>query len=77
GLQYILGWKSLSYKDPGGSPTLQDMLVSLRTGHTAKIMLLDVQTKLNYFPSTMLFISGLVLEYVVGPWDGGEHFIIA
>jgi hypothetical protein len=53
------------------------MLVSLGTGHTAKITLPDVRAELDYFPGTMLFISGLVLEHAVGPWDGGERFVIA
>jgi hypothetical protein len=36
----------------------------------------DVQAELDYFPGTMLYISGRVLEYSVGPWDNGEHFMI-
>lgn len=77
GLEVIVNRVTLSHRDPGGSATLQDMLVSLGTGHTAKITLPDVRAELDYFPGTMLFISGLVLEHAVGPWDGGERFVIA
>ena len=77
GLEVIANRVTLSHRDPGGSPTLHDLLVSLGVGHNAKITLADVRAELDYFPGTMLFISGIVLEHAVGPWDLGERFVIA
>lgn len=68
---------TLSHRDPGGSPSLYDLLVSLGKGHTAKLTLADVEAELDYFPGTMLFISGIILEHSVGPWVSGERFVIA
>lgn len=77
GLEVIANRVTFSHRDAGGSPTLQDLLVSLGTGHAAKITLADVHAELNYFPGTMLFISGMVLEHAVLPWGHGERFVIA
>ncbi|KAG1822963.1 uncharacterized protein BJ212DRAFT_1211751, partial [Suillus subaureus] len=65
GLELIVNRVTLSHRDPGGSATLYDLLVSLGKGHHAKITLPDIQAELDYLPGTMLFISGIVLEHVV------------
>jgi hypothetical protein len=77
GLEIIVNRVTLSHRDAGGSPTLFDLLVSLGIGHTATMKLADVQAELDYFPGTMLFIAGRVLEHSVGPWGNGERFVIA
>ncbi|KAG2029992.1 hypothetical protein BDR03DRAFT_1017653 [Suillus americanus] len=77
GLEVIVNRVTLSHRDAGGSPTLFDLLVSLGTGHTATMKLADVQAELDYFPGTMLYIAGRVLEHSVGPWVDGERFVIA
>ncbi|KAG2084905.1 hypothetical protein BD769DRAFT_1374620, partial [Suillus cothurnatus] len=77
GLEIIVNRITLSHRDGGGSPTLYDLLISLGVGHAATIKLADVQAELDYFPGTMLYISGRVLEHSVGPWDNGERFVIA
>ncbi|KAG2121483.1 hypothetical protein DEU56DRAFT_711668, partial [Suillus clintonianus] len=77
GLEVIANRLTLSHRDGGGSPTLYDLLVSLGIGHTATLKLADVKAELDYFPGTMLHISGMVLEHSVGPWNEGERFVIA
>lgn len=77
GLEVIVNRTTLSHRDPGGSTTLFDLLVSLGKSHAAKITLPDVQAELDYFPGTMLLISGIVLEHAVGPWGDGERYVIA
>ncbi|KAG2340047.1 hypothetical protein BDR05DRAFT_853957, partial [Suillus weaverae] len=65
GLEVIINWVTLSHRDPSGAPTLYNLLVSLGIGHTATMKLVDVQAELDYFPRTMLYISGKVLEHLV------------
>ncbi|KAG2059843.1 hypothetical protein BDR06DRAFT_865312, partial [Suillus hirtellus] len=79
GLEIIVNRVTLSHRDPGGSPSLYDLLVSLEKGHVAKLTLADVEAELDYFPGTMVFISGIILEHStsVGPWGSGERFVIA
>ncbi|KAG2352438.1 hypothetical protein BDR07DRAFT_1253995, partial [Suillus spraguei] len=77
GLEVIVNRVTLSHRDPGGAPTLYDLLVSLGKGHAAKMRLADVQAELDYFPGTMLFICGIILEHSVQPWVDGERFVIA
>ncbi|KAG1771373.1 hypothetical protein EV702DRAFT_977427 [Suillus placidus] len=40
--EIIVHWVTWSHKDPGGTPTLYDLLVSLGIGHTATMKLADV-----------------------------------
>ncbi|KAG2355374.1 hypothetical protein BDR07DRAFT_1493293 [Suillus spraguei] len=77
GLEVIVNRVTLSHRDGGGAPTLYDLLVSLGIGHTATMKLADVGAELDYFPGTMVYISGILLEHSVGPWANGERFVIA
>ncbi|KAG1717283.1 hypothetical protein EDB19DRAFT_1651486, partial [Suillus lakei] len=77
GLEIIANRVTPSHRDGGGAPPLHDLLVSLGIGHTATIKLADVQAELDYFPGTMLYISGIILEHSVGPWVDGERFVVA
>ncbi|KAG2335981.1 hypothetical protein BDR05DRAFT_897390, partial [Suillus weaverae] len=77
GLEVIVNRVTLSHRDPGGAPTLYDLLVSLGIGHTATMKLADVQAELDYFPGTILYIAGKVLEHSVGPWVNGDRIVIA
>ncbi|KAG2150756.1 uncharacterized protein EDB93DRAFT_1051873, partial [Suillus bovinus] len=54
-----------------------DLLVSLGSEHEAKLTLPDVGAELDYYPGTMVFISGKVLEHSVGLWIKGERLVIA
>ncbi|KAG2079127.1 hypothetical protein BDR04DRAFT_997651, partial [Suillus decipiens] len=58
--------------DTGGSPSLFDLLISLGSGHEAKLTLADVGAELDYNPGIMVFISGKVLKHSIGPWGPGE-----
>ncbi|KAG0703425.1 hypothetical protein DFH29DRAFT_874531 [Suillus ampliporus] len=77
GLEIIANRTTLSHRDPGGAPSLFDLLISLGSGHEAKLMLADVGAELNYCPGTMVFISGKVLQHSIGPWGPGERLVIA
>ncbi|KAG1860086.1 hypothetical protein F4604DRAFT_1588639 [Suillus subluteus] len=72
GLEVIVNQVTLSYRDTGSSPTLFDLLVSLGTSHTTTMKLAKVQAELDYFPGTMLYIAGRVLEHLVSPWVNRE-----
>lgn len=77
GLEIIANRTTPSHRDAGGAPSHFDLLVSLGRNHEAKLTLPDVQAELDYFPGTMVFISGKVLEHSVGPWINGERLVIA
>ncbi|KAG1832379.1 hypothetical protein EV424DRAFT_1313121, partial [Suillus variegatus] len=55
------------HRDPSGVPSLFNLLISLGSGHKAKLILTDVRAKLNYCPETMVFISVKVLQHSIGP----------
>ncbi|KAG2067042.1 hypothetical protein BDR04DRAFT_1028585, partial [Suillus decipiens] len=67
GFEIIANWTTLSHQDTGGSPSLFDLLISLGSGHEAKLTLADVGAELDYNPGTMVFISGKVLQHSIGP----------
>ncbi|KAG1729647.1 uncharacterized protein EDB91DRAFT_1059927, partial [Suillus paluster] len=77
GLEVIANCVTFSHRDPGGAPSLFDLLVSLGSGHEAKLTLRDIGAELDYHPGTMVFISGKVLEHSIGPWIKGERIVIA
>ncbi|KAG1789806.1 uncharacterized protein HD556DRAFT_1198629, partial [Suillus plorans] len=68
---------TFSHRDGSESPSLLDLLVSLGRNHHATLALADLKAELNYSPGTIVYISGRVLEYSVGPWLNGEQFVIA
>ncbi|KAG1732856.1 uncharacterized protein EDB91DRAFT_1084601 [Suillus paluster] len=69
--------ESVKPVDIGGAPSLFDLLISLGSGHKAKLVLADVGAELDYYPGTMNFISGKVLQHSIGPWGEGERLVIA
>ncbi|KAG1851127.1 hypothetical protein F4604DRAFT_1592525, partial [Suillus subluteus] len=77
GLEIIANHTTLSHRDVGGAPSLFDLLISLGSGHKAKLVLADVGAELDYYPGTMTFISGKVLQHSIGPWGEGERLVIA
>ncbi|KAG1794917.1 uncharacterized protein HD556DRAFT_1442707 [Suillus plorans] len=77
GLEIIANHTTLSHRDSGGAPSLFDLLISLGSGHEAKLTLADVGAELDYYPGTMVFISGKVLQHSIGPWGPGERLVIA
>ncbi|KAG1790472.1 uncharacterized protein HD556DRAFT_1310675 [Suillus plorans] len=62
------GLEIIAKSDSGGAPSLFDLLISLGSGHEAKLTLADVGAELDYYPGTMVFISGKVLQHSIGPW---------
>jgi len=77
GLEIIANRTTLSHRDTGGSASLFDLLISLGSGHEAKLVLADVGAELDYYPGTMTLISGKVLQHSIGPWGKGERLVIA
>ncbi|KAG1840122.1 hypothetical protein C8R48DRAFT_679665 [Suillus tomentosus] len=77
GLEIIANRTTLSHRDSGGAPSLFDLLISLGSGHEAKLTLADVGAELDYYPGTMVFISGKILQHSIGPWGPGERLVIA
>ncbi|KAG1840334.1 hypothetical protein F4604DRAFT_1924203 [Suillus subluteus] len=77
GLEIIANRTTFSHRDPGGSPSLFDLLVSLGRNHHATLSLADVHAELDYSPGAMVYIAGRVLEHSVGPWINGERIVVA
>ncbi|KAG1845638.1 hypothetical protein F4604DRAFT_1688621 [Suillus subluteus] len=63
GLEIIANRTTFSHRDPGGSPSLFDLLVSLGRNHHATLSLADVHAELDYSPGAMVYIAGRVLEH--------------
>ncbi|KAG1895262.1 uncharacterized protein F5891DRAFT_984344 [Suillus fuscotomentosus] len=77
GLEIIANCTTLLHRDFGGAPSLFDLLISLCSGHEAKLTLADVGAELNYYPGTMVFIYRKVLQHSIGPWGPGERLVNA
>ncbi|KAG1830059.1 hypothetical protein F4604DRAFT_1695666 [Suillus subluteus] len=63
GLEIIANQTTFSHRDPGGSPSLFDLLVSLGQNHHATLSLADVHAELDYSPGAMVYIASRVLEH--------------
>lgn len=77
GLEVIVNRETPNHRDPGASPSFYDLLVSLGKGHRAVLALPDLGAELAYYPGTMVYILGKVLEHGVPQWGDGERIVIA
>lgn len=76
GIEVIVNRETPHHRDPGASPSLYDLLVSLGKGHQAILNLPDLGAELHYPPGTMVYISGKVLEHGVPGWGDGERIVL-
>ncbi|KAG2056180.1 hypothetical protein BDR06DRAFT_848289, partial [Suillus hirtellus] len=77
GMELIANRITLSHRDAGGARSHYDLLASLGIWHDATFSIKDLNAELDYFPGTLAFIAGKVLEDSVGPWKIGERFVVA
>jgi hypothetical protein len=77
GIEVIVNRETPHHRDPGASPSVYDLLVSLGQDHQAVLDLPDLGAQLGYRPGTMVYIAGKVLEHGVPRWGDGERIVIA
>ncbi|KAG2351343.1 hypothetical protein BDR07DRAFT_1263066, partial [Suillus spraguei] len=77
GIKVIVNREMPHHQDPGASPSVYDLLVSLGQDHQAILDLPDLGAQLGYPPGTMVYIAGKVLEHGVPRWGDGERIVIA
>jgi hypothetical protein len=77
GIEVIVNRETPYHRDPGASPSVYDLLVSLGRAHKAILDIPDLGAQLRYPPGTMAYILGKVLEHGVPGWGDGERMVIA
>ena len=76
GIDIIVNRLTPPHRDAGSAASSYDLLISLGEGH-ADLHLTDLGAQLKYWPGTLVFLTGRVLEHAVPEWKGGERVAVA
>jgi len=76
GIDVIVNRLTPPHRDAGGAASSYDLLISLGEG-LADLHLTDLGAQLTYWPGTLVFLTGRVLEHAVPEWKGGESVAVA
>jgi hypothetical protein len=77
GIEVIVNREMPHHQDPGASPLVYDLLVSLGQANQAILDLPDLGAQLGCPPGTMVYILGKVLEHGIPGWGDGERIVMA
>jgi hypothetical protein len=77
GISAIINRLTPPHRDPSGSKTGYDLLVSAGTAQSATLRLRDIGATLAYRPGTAVLITAALLTHEVGEWGEGDRICFA